>query len=60
MKANNFRFLFLALAFIYIISPVDFVPDILPVAGLADDVLIGLAAAMTALVSIGRNKSIER
>lgn len=36
----------LILGIIYIFSPVDFVPDVVPVAGWIDDLIIGAAGAL--------------
>lgn len=42
---NRLVVLILVLALLYIISPVDIIPDMIPVAGWADDVLVGVGAA---------------
>ncbi len=38
------RFLLIAAAALYILSPVDLIPDIVPVAGWADDLVVLLLA----------------
>lgn len=38
------RFLLIAAAALYIISPIDLIPDIVPVAGWADDLVVLLLA----------------
>ena len=43
--------LILVLALLYIISPVDVVPDVIPVIGWADDVLVGVGAGTLCLKS---------
>lgn len=40
------------LLFISVISPIDAIPDIVPVAGVLDDVVAGLGAISTAIGSI--------
>lgn len=40
-----------ALAVAYLISPIDFVPDVIPVAGWLDDVLIGLTGGLNLIQS---------
>jgi Protein of unknown function (DUF1232) len=41
-RSNRWIVLILLLALLYIISPVDFIPDPIPVVGLVDDMLVGL------------------
>jgi uncharacterized membrane protein YkvA (DUF1232 family) len=41
--------LILLLALLYILSPIDLVPDFIPVAGWVDDVVVGAGAAYFAL-----------
>jgi uncharacterized membrane protein YkvA (DUF1232 family) len=43
--------LILVLALLYIISPVDVIPDVIPVVGWADDVLVGVGAGAMCLKS---------
>lgn len=38
------RFLLIAAAALYIVSPIDLIPDIVPVAGWADDLVVLLLA----------------
>ena len=51
MKDNGFILLVLVLALLYIISPVDLVPDVIPVVGWADDVAVGIGAGASCLKS---------
>jgi len=44
-----------ALALIYIISPIDFMPDLVPVIGWIDDILAGIGMAIS-LVSAFRTR----
>ena len=48
---ENWIVLILVLALLYIISPVDVIPDVIPVAGWADDVLVGVGAGAMCLKS---------
>jgi len=41
----------LLLAVLYILSPVDFIPDFIPVAGWVDDLAVGVGAGAMALGS---------
>ena len=43
--------LILVLALLYIISPIDIVPDPIPVVGWVDDVLVGVGAGALCLKS---------
>ena len=43
---KELSWVFLVLAIIYILSPIDIVPDFLPVFGWADDLLVGALAAI--------------
>ena len=43
--------LVLVLALLYIISPVDVIPDVIPVAGWVDDALVGVGAGAMCLKS---------
>ena len=38
---NNKSIAILVVALVYIISPVDFIPDVIPIVGWIDDVLVG-------------------
>ena len=49
MQDGRFIALILVLALIYIISPVDVIPDPIPVVGWADDVAVGVGAGATCL-----------
>jgi uncharacterized membrane protein YkvA (DUF1232 family) len=53
MRENGFVTIILILALLYIVSPIDLIPDFIPVAGWADDLLVGLGAGAAAL-SAGR------
>jgi len=50
-RSNRWIFLILVLALLYIISPVDFIPDPIPVVGLVDDALVGIGAGAACLKS---------
>ena len=43
--------LILVLALLYIISPVDVIPDVIPVIGWADDLAVGVGAGALCLKS---------
>ena len=43
--------LILVLALLYIISPVDVIPDVIPVVGWADDLAVGVGAGAMCLKS---------
>jgi uncharacterized membrane protein YkvA (DUF1232 family) len=49
MRDSGFITLILILALLYIISPIDAIPDFIPVVGWADDVLVGVGAGAAAL-----------
>ena len=51
MKDNGFVVLVLVLALLYIISPIDIIPDPIPVVGWVDDVAVGLGAGALCLKS---------
>ncbi len=53
MRDNSFVIVVLILALLYIISPIDLVPDFIPVAGWVDDLAVGVGAGAAAL-SAGR------
>jgi uncharacterized membrane protein YkvA (DUF1232 family) len=53
MRDNSFVAVILILALLYIISPIDAIPDFIPVAGWVDDLAVGVGAGATAL-SAGR------
>ncbi|AMV20299.1 hypothetical protein VT03_20545 [Planctomyces sp. SH-PL14] len=44
IRARMKRFLLIAAAALYILSPIDLIPDIVPVAGWADDLVVLLLA----------------
>jgi uncharacterized membrane protein YkvA (DUF1232 family) len=48
-EGGGSRLLILLLALIYILSPIDIVPDVIPVAGWLDDVIVALVAGTLAL-----------
>jgi uncharacterized membrane protein YkvA (DUF1232 family) len=50
-RSNRWVVLILVLALLYIISPVDFIPDPIPVLGWVDDVGVGVGAGAVALGS---------
>ena len=54
MRDNGFVTFILILALLYIISPIDLVPDVIPVVGWADDVAVGIGAGAAALAGGGR------
>jgi hypothetical protein len=49
MRNNGFGAIILILALLYILSPIDLIPDVIPVVGWADDLLFGLGAGAAAL-----------
>ena len=49
MKDNGFVVLVLVLALLYILSPIDVIPDPIPVVGWVDDVAVGLGAGAACL-----------
>jgi uncharacterized membrane protein YkvA (DUF1232 family) len=53
MRDNGFTTFILILALLYILSPIDLIPDVIPIVGWADDVAVGLGAGAAAL-SAGR------
>jgi uncharacterized membrane protein YkvA (DUF1232 family) len=48
-RDNSFVAVILILALLYIISPIDLIPDFIPVVGWADDLAVGLGAGDVAL-----------
>ena len=54
MKNNGFVLFILVLALLYIISPVDIVPDVVPVAGWIDDAVVGFGAGTACIKSMAR------
>jgi uncharacterized membrane protein YkvA (DUF1232 family) len=53
MRDNGFVTFILIVALLYILSPIDLVPDVIPVVGWADDLVVGAGAGAAAL-SAGR------
>ncbi len=51
MRYNSFVIVVLILALLYILSPVDLIPDFIPFVGWADDLAVGVAAGATALAA---------
>ena len=51
MKDNGFLVVILVLALLYIISPIDVIPDPIPVVGWVDDVAVGVGAGAACLKS---------
>lgn len=54
MRDSGFVTFILILAVLYIVSPIDLVPDVIPVIGWADDVAVGLGAGAVALAGSRR------
>jgi len=50
----------LLLALLYIVSPVDIIPDVIPVVGWADDAVVELVAAAYALNLKSNGENPER
>jgi uncharacterized membrane protein YkvA (DUF1232 family) len=55
MRDNSFVTVILILALLYILSPIDLIPDFIPVAGWIDDAAVGIGAGAVAL-GAGRRK----
>ncbi|MEZ4223613.1 MAG: DUF1232 domain-containing protein [Polyangiaceae bacterium] len=53
-RASPFAKLFLLLAVIYVISPVDLIPDIVVVIGWLDDLAVAAASATSLFLAIRR------
>ena len=51
MKDNGFVVLVLVLALLYVLSPIDIIPDPIPVVGWVDDVAVGVGAGAACLKS---------
>ncbi len=49
-----------ALATLYIVSPVDAVPDVIPGAGWVDDALVGAATLLVGAIGKKRKKAASR
>ncbi|HMR05830.1 MAG TPA: YkvA family protein [Polyangiaceae bacterium] len=53
-KASPFSKLFLLFAVVYVISPVDFVPDIAIIIGWLDDLAVAAASGTSLLMAVRR------
>jgi len=53
MRDNGLVTFILIAALLYIISPIDLIPDVIPVVGWADDLAVGVGAGALAL-GVGR------
>jgi uncharacterized membrane protein YkvA (DUF1232 family) len=51
MKDNSYILFVLVLALLYILSPIDVIPDPIPVVGWVDDVAVGVGAGAACLKS---------
>lgn len=51
MRDSSFVTVILILALLYIISPIDLIPDVIPVVGWIDDVVVGLGAGTAAVAA---------
>jgi uncharacterized membrane protein YkvA (DUF1232 family) len=51
MRDNSLVAVILILALLYIISPIDLVPDVIPVVGWVDDAAVGIGAGAAALAA---------
>jgi uncharacterized membrane protein YkvA (DUF1232 family) len=51
MKGNSFVLWVLVLAILYIISPIDLIPDAIPVIGWVDDAAVAAGAGAIALAA---------
>ena len=51
MRNNSFVIVVLILALLYILSPIDLIPDFIPVLGWADDLVVGVGAGAAALAA---------
>ena len=49
MRDNSFVAVILILALFYIISPIDLIPDVIPVVGWLDDAAVAVGAGALAL-----------
>jgi uncharacterized membrane protein YkvA (DUF1232 family) len=51
IRDNGFITFILILSLLYILSPIDLIPDVIPVVGWADDMAIGIGAGAAALTA---------
>ena len=51
MRDNSLVIVVLILALLYILSPIDLIPDFIPVVGWADDLAVGVGAGAAALAA---------
>ncbi len=51
MRDNSFVTVILILALLYILSPIDLIPDVIPVVGWLDDLAVAVSAGALALRS---------
>jgi uncharacterized membrane protein YkvA (DUF1232 family) len=49
MRDNGFTTFILILALLYILSPIDLIPDVIPVVGWVDDAAVAVGAGALAL-----------
>lgn len=55
-KPSKWRLLWMVLAVLYVLSPIDLIPDAVPVAGLADDAVVILISLLTFFFNKSKNK----
>ncbi len=51
MRDHGFVNFILIMALLYILSPIDLIPDVIPVVGCADDLAVGVGAGALALAA---------
>ncbi len=51
MRDNSFLVIVLILALLYIVNPIDLMPDVIPVVGWVDDLAVGVGAGVAALAA---------
>jgi uncharacterized membrane protein YkvA (DUF1232 family) len=54
MRDKSFVTVILILALLYILSPIDLIPDVIPLVGWADDLVVGGGAGAVALAGSRR------